>query len=362
MISESDDMETLPPNNENRTSESMMNMLEPSRNLPIMSNGPFYLEPFHAIVKEEEDLKRLTLDNVREDGMALLSLTSRGSDDRFKTKIYPSRQHRGFGEEQLKKESSLGEKQNGKEKKTRTRARTRTRTGRKILTNLPEGKMTRKMRPAKTRKVEDKGMSAFGDGTFLVTRIPKEVCEKMTDEIFGAICLQTVTMEAVKDIGQISLKYWFIHYRDHDSAKQDDGKIVVFPKELGLEEDVATKIHFYVSEGPRTFYVEKLGPYGCIEIQRLLEKKFPQERYWMGQKMVRNVKTGRRLICFENPQRIPSFKLGEEGGYIVSVKAVGREKKCCLCEGEHANGAVECPSLAPSEYHIDLKGRLLFRP
>ncbi|CAD6505647.1 BgTH12-01137 [Blumeria graminis f. sp. triticale] len=215
----------------------------------------------------------------------------------------------------------------------------------KDSTNQPDEKRSHRVKPDFPIKADYGGLSAFGDGTYLVAKIPAEIREKMTDDNFLTACNNTINIDAVKRIGQISFKYWYIHYRDHDSAKLDEGKMPVFPKELGLKRDTATSLHFYMTGGLSTFYVDRIGPYTDIELQRLLEKKFPGEKYWMGSKM-----------------RLFSFELGDSGEYIVSCKAVRRGRKCCLCQGEHEKGAVECPSLASSDDHMELKGRLIFRP
>ncbi|CCU82406.1 hypothetical protein BGHDH14_bghG006346000002001 [Blumeria hordei DH14] len=332
-------MEAPKLKNKKRSLEMDTEMRDPICKLAIRSRKFNHVEPDCVVVTEDKKLvvEKTIQDDVRKD-KALEVPTSEGSGVMSKSKKLSDTDHDIGGAKHRREKSQVLKKQQAREKGWNIWI--------KDSTNQPNEKRPHKVKADFPIKPDHGGLSAFGDGTYLVAKIPAGIREKMADVYFLTACNSIINMDAVKRIGQISLKYWYIHYRDHDSAKMDEGKMPVFPKELGLRRDTAASLHFYMTGGLSIFYVDRIGPYSDIELQRLLEKKFPGEKYWMGTKMVQKLKTGRGLICFQNPQRLFSFELGEFGEYI----------------GEHEKGAVECPSLASSDNHVELKGRLIFRP
>ncbi|SZF04921.1 unnamed protein product [Blumeria hordei] len=140
------------------------------------------------------------------------------------------------------------------------------------------------------------------------------------------------------------------------------GKHVRFTMDPGQERVVDQKILPYVRNGPKAFYLSNVGPYSDLDIQRMVEKRFKDERFWMGKKMVAGVSTHRRLLLFENNQALNFFDLGIDRGYTIRFNAVGRTKICDFCGKGHDGGTTSCTLIRPCNSCPDLQTRLVQRP
>ncbi|CAD6505633.1 BgTH12-01123 [Blumeria graminis f. sp. triticale] len=160
-------------------------------------------------------------------------------------------------------------------------------------------------------------------------------------------------------VGALSKTHWFLRYDNQAEVDEVVGKVITFPKDLGLKKDERHEIVPYLADGPKSFYLSNAGPFKDLEIQELIEKKFEGQKYWMGKKMLGLIKTPERLLLFEKSQGLYSFEVGDKAGFLLRFRAINRTKKCGYCGKEHEGGAGSCPLIQPCEPSSDLKNRLV---
>lgn len=137
---------------------------------------------------------------------------------------------------------------------------------------------------------------------------------------------------------------------------------MLFGKELGLNEDVESEVMRYLAEGPRAFSTDRVGPFDDLEIQQMLEEKFPTDQYWIGLVKRGEFESPHRLLLLSQPKAIYSFELGEERGFLVRFRAVDRSTSCKFCSRTHEGGALGFPLVTACETSMSLKNRLAIRP
>ncbi|SZF04918.1 unnamed protein product [Blumeria hordei] len=242
-------------------------------------------------------------------------------------------------------------------------------TGKKIVGERGKGKAKPKEltvgKPGKisgdrkTRR-SDPEESLFADGTFLVVTVPEAIKDTITEEDFSNVCAFTDIMKDGISVGALSRLHWFLRYENLDEVHEIVGKEVTFSNELGLKRDMAQEILDYVGDGPRGLFPSSAGPYTDLEIQEMVEKKFSDEKYWTGKKMLGRVQTPKRLLMFEKSQGLYSFELGSRAGFLLRFRAISRAKKCSFCGKEHEGGAGSCPLIQWCSTSSVLLNRLVF--
>ncbi|VDB93770.1 Bgt-50256, partial [Blumeria graminis f. sp. tritici] len=213
----------------------------------------------------------------------------------------------------------------------------------------------------KTKRSEQEE-SRFADGSFLVVKAPEAIKDKLTEEDFSNVCESAGVIKHGMSVGALSKTHWFLRYDNQAEVDEVVGKVITFPKDLGLKKDERHEIVPYLADGPKSFYLSNAGPFKDLEIQELIEKKFEGQKYWMGKKMLGLIKTPKRLLLFEKSQGLYSFEVGDKAGFLLRFRAINRTKKCGYCGKEHEGGAGSCPLIQPCEPSSDLKNRLVRMP
>ncbi|RKF79952.1 hypothetical protein GcM1_198038 [Golovinomyces cichoracearum] len=200
------------------------------------------------------------------------------------------------------------------------------------------------------------------DGTFVVVKIPAHIVNEITEELFAHLCEKSGVIRPGTMISQLSRRYCLIRYTSKTMAEEVVGRNIVFPKSLGLPRDIMTQILHYVPGGPRVFWTNRSVPFTEIEVQEMIERKFPARAYWMGTKTVgTGIKTDKLLVHFEKSISLCSFDLAD-GKAFVRFWLAARSKRCVFCNGEHSEEMASCPKVRSSTIGASLKNRLITRP
>ncbi|CAD6505629.1 BgTH12-01119 [Blumeria graminis f. sp. triticale] len=138
------------------------------------------------------------------------------------------------------------------------------------------------------REIErsDNDESLYANGHFAIVRIPDSIIETMNEDDFVRYCQDSGIVKPGLQVGPLSKQFWSLRFDNLEEVNSIVGKHVRFTMNLGLEKVVDQKILPYVKNGPKAFYLSNVGPYSDLDIQGMVEKKFKDERFWMGKKMV----------------------------------------------------------------------------
>ncbi|RKF65777.1 hypothetical protein GcC1_116025 [Golovinomyces cichoracearum] len=200
------------------------------------------------------------------------------------------------------------------------------------------------------------------DGTFVVVKIPAHIVNTITEELFAHLCEKSGVIRPGTTISQLSGCYWLIRYTSETMAEEVVGRNIFFPRSLGLPRDIMTEILHYVPGGPRVFWTNRSTPFTEIEVQEMIERKFPARAYWMGTKTVgTGTKTDKLLVHFEKSIALRSFDL-IAGNTSVRFWVAARSKTCVFCNVEHLEEMASCPKVRSSTIGPSLKNRLITRP
>lgn len=189
--------------------------------------------------------------------------------------------------------------------------------------------------------------SPYADGTFVIIKVPERLGQNFDEEKFAQVCVDSELWRNNAEVGKMSKNNYYIHYGNAADAASVVGKPVTFPAHLGLKEDVVALFEPYYKNGPQVYICDRCGPYSQIEVQTLLEQKFPGIKYWMGRKTMAGFTLPKRLVIYEKPQNVYSFNLGGESSYTAAFRAMSKGRICDLCNKAHEGEATQCASLMP---------------
>lgn len=210
-----------------------------------------------------------------------------------------------------------------------------------------QGSKVKRTRRAEREEQHDN--EAFGDGCYVILKIPQVLEATMTETKLG-----NTTMGSTRDTQELRPiecermgKNWRFKYSSKDIAKAACEAGIKFLKEEypTLKKDTIAYPALFRTAGPQAYVCFAVGPYTEEKVVELVRGQFKDGRFWMGRYHVGPIKMGKILVIFEVAQEVREFVVKESNDFELRFKAVNRSKPCQVC-GDGMHGVLDCPEIA----------------